>query len=783
MPLYSSQWFRVARLVPSLPASVRLHRHRVRGHTWQVLTDPLHGRQVRLNPPAHALAARLDGRRTVDELWQALQALGDDAPTQDETLALLMTLHRERLVRFDHEPDFGLAGAVAPPTHAGPWRGASGPAGRLLAWRLRLGDPSWLLSRLAGLGRALFSRAGAVAWLAAMALLVAIVALHGGPAATQAQAWLGEPRHWLLALAVYLPMKAVHELAHGLAAQRWGAPVREAGITLMLGLPLPYVDASAASALPRAGQRALVSGAGIAAELLLAAAGWALWALLDDGLARDLALAVAFIGTASSLLFNGNPLQRFDGYHLLCDALQLPNLATRSRAWWAARLRQAVLGRHAAAEPLQAAPGEAPWLVLHAPAALLWMVGVTLGLAAWLGRAHPLLGLLAATVLGVHTLRPLAGGAWRLWRAACTGMGGTAGTEGVGDGGGRRLGRAAALLGGPLVVLAALPLPQQAVLPGVVWADEQAALRTPTAGFVETVWARDGQAVAAGQPVLRLANPGLQARRAAVAARLEQAQHARYGGWALDEGAPAQPAAAQAEEDLARLSQELRQLDDELDGLVIRARRAGRLVLPRGADLPGRHLPRGHLLGQVLDANAPTTLRVALPQSQAVVVRQALAEALAEAPAEERRHPAPATPGTRQTGAAPQGRPTPAATPAAAPDATWSPRLSARVADEPATPRRAALLADAAGATPDLPSPALAERHGGPLRTAPSDPEGRRAAEPLVALDVRIDRPAGALLGQRAWLRVDLGHAPALVQAGRAAWQAWRRAFRAEDGR
>src|SRR3954462_11602089 len=102
----------------------------------------------------------------------------------------------------------------------------------------------------------------------------------------------------------------------------------------MLLTPAPYVDASAANAFQGARQRAVVSAAGILVELALVALGMLAWTLLAPGLVRDAALVVVLICTISTLVFNANPLLRLDGYYVLCDALQLPNLALRSQAWW-----------------------------------------------------------------------------------------------------------------------------------------------------------------------------------------------------------------------------------------------------------------------------------------------------------------------------------------------------------------------------------------------------------------------------------------------------------------
>ncbi len=83
----SPDWHRVAALRPRLRAHARLHRHRYRGQTWHVAEDAASGRMHRYTPAAHEILGRMDGRRTVDELWRAavargVEQFGDDAPTR-----------------------------------------------------------------------------------------------------------------------------------------------------------------------------------------------------------------------------------------------------------------------------------------------------------------------------------------------------------------------------------------------------------------------------------------------------------------------------------------------------------------------------------------------------------------------------------------------------------------------------------------------------------------------------------------------------------------------------
>jgi putative peptide zinc metalloprotease protein len=106
--LHSTSWYRVAGLRPQLREHARLYRHHYRGQRWYVLQDPASGRCHRLSPTAHHLIGLMDGGRTAQEIWDTcLEVLGDDAPTQDETIRLLGLLYQADVLRCDVTPDLG----------------------------------------------------------------------------------------------------------------------------------------------------------------------------------------------------------------------------------------------------------------------------------------------------------------------------------------------------------------------------------------------------------------------------------------------------------------------------------------------------------------------------------------------------------------------------------------------------------------------------------------------------------------------------------------------------
>ena len=599
-PLLSAQWFRVASLRPQLDTQVQIERVSYRRRHWFVLVRSDGSRSFRLNTAAYAFAARCDGRLSMQRLWELLLAeFKDDAPTQDELLQLASRLRESGLLGFDRRPDFGTT--IAAPADAAT---DAQKKNSLLSFRIPMGRPDGWLTGLAPRLAWLFTRGALL--LGSLVVVFGLVAawLNSGMLASYAGAWLATPRLMLLAWFAYPVVKALHELAHALVLKHFGGQVNEWGITLMMFTPVPYVDASGAALLPRTRQRFLVSAAGIMVELLLAALALMFALSVESGWWRDLGLAVFFIGSVSTLLVNGNPLLRFDGYHMLGDALELPNLATRSARHWTERLRRVVL-RVDACGSVTPAPGEAAWWWAYAPAALCYRLLISVGLIGWLGRISFMLGaLIALYVAWTLALQPLV----RLlrWSAA----------PALAEAQSRVAQRRIAWVGAAaLAVITLLPLPYASVAEGIVSLPEHALVRAETDGFVERIHVHDGEHVQVGQVLFSLQAPALNAELARLAGLVNALETERFQSLRSD------PAHAVAiEHEMASANAELARAEEREQQLTVRAAADGSVSMQRASDLPGRFAKQGTVLAQVL-TDEPTTVSVALPQELATLVQ------------------------------------------------------------------------------------------------------------------------------------------------------------------
>jgi putative peptide zinc metalloprotease protein len=598
----SPLWYRVADLTPRLKPYVRVRRRMYRGQPWHVLSDPIACRYHLVDGAAYEIIGRFDGVRTVQQIWESVCAQNPvSAPTQAETIDMLVRLGRRDLFHSGAVPDLDQQHRDRRQETMRRRMAGLNP----LSFRVPLGNPSAWLARLAPRLSFCFGPTAAALW--ALLVVVGLIAAgsHFGELRASAAEGLLTPSFLALAWFCYPIMKLLHELGHALALHHWRGEVRQVGVAFLVLLPVPYIDASAASGLGSRAQRMAVSAAGIMVETGLAALAVLVWIAVEPGVVRDICLTVATIGGVSTLLVNANPLLRFDGYHILTDAASLPNLAPRSMEHWRYLLRRYLL-RVAAAHSPGATRGERVWLCLYAPLSVGYQFWLSATVLLWLAERSPVMAALCAAGLGVALVgRP----GFRALRYLAS----------ANELGSRRhhaIGIAATAALALLLAFTVVPLPLSTTADGIVWVPEHAAVRAATEGFVDRVHVESGTDVRRGDLLVTLRNEALQAELAQAEAQLADAQ-ATY--WrAVQAGvADAQRLAG----DVTRYESDTDRLRTRVSQLALNAGTDGIFVMPKALDLPGAFMQKGELLAYVVAPEA-ADVRVAVPQDRAVLLRE-----------------------------------------------------------------------------------------------------------------------------------------------------------------
>jgi putative peptide zinc metalloprotease protein len=601
-PIFSAAWYRVATLTPRIRTNALIARHQYRGETWYVLRDVASNRVYRFSPASYSVIGLMDGRRTVQDLWDlAVAQLGDAAPTQDELILLLSQLHSADVLQCEVPPD----------TAELLRRGQQMSRRQLmsqwlspLSWRFHLLDPEPMLRRLLPMFRGLFRPWGLVPWLAIVVPALVLMAVHWEALTENLIDRVTTPENALALFLLFPIVKTLHELGHAAAIKAYGGEVHDMGVMLLVFTPIPYVDASSSTAFGSKWRRFVVGGAGMMVELVIASLAMYVWLAAQPGVARSLAHYAIILAGISTVLFNGNPLLRYDGYYMLTDLLEIPNLYTRSRAWlgWAA---ERYLFGVAEAEPPQATPGERVWFVVYAVASFLYRILVVVAIAFFLlDRVFYIaVGLLILT-LGMWVVVPVAKGVRylaaspRLRRTRIRASGITAGAAVA-----------------TVVLLAVVPMPHRTRAEGVVWVPEEALVRPETEGFIDRLVAGPGSRVNVGDVLVVLGNTELASREAVLEARVRELR-ARYHAEKPNDEVRAQIVA----EELQYSLEELTRIRQRLAGLVLRASTEGTFIIPQPESLPGRFVKKGDLLAYVLDLQR-VTVRAVVGQASIDLVR------------------------------------------------------------------------------------------------------------------------------------------------------------------
>jgi putative peptide zinc metalloprotease protein len=385
--------------------------------TW-VVKDPVALRFFQFGADEHFVLRQLDGKRTADEILEDFAR--QRAPrrmTADRLQSFLAGLCRNGLTCWDGPGQGPLLLEQAGTNHR---REALMGWTNVLAIRFAGFNPDALLDRIYPLFRWCFSwwfaACSVIFWLAAAGVVVARQNAF-------AQAWpravefvSGSNLIWL-AIALALT-KVLHELAHALTCKHFGGRCHELGLMLLVFTPCLYCNVTDAWMLRHRWQRIAISAAGILMEFQLASLAVVVWAYTLPGPLHSICLNVIVVCSVGTLMFNGNPLLKYDGYFILSDLVRVPNLWQHSRSCLHDLWRQWILGD---GEPtVLESPARRALLVGYALASIAYRLCLTAVILLLLYRVlHPsgldLLLLAVGASLVVQTIVARAAGFSRWW--------------------------------------------------------------------------------------------------------------------------------------------------------------------------------------------------------------------------------------------------------------------------------------------------------------------------------------------------------------------------------
>jgi len=478
-------------------------RHRYDGRAYWVVKEPVGLNYFRFHEEEFAILNMLNGQTSLQQIRESFQA--EFAPQRislQDLQQFVGMLHRSGLV-ISHTN--GQGRQLRRRGEQKKKKELIGKFVNIFAIRFRGIDPERILNRLLPWFGWLFTTwclmLVSVIGLMAITLVLVNYQEFKGKLPTFQQFFAAN--NWLFLGATMACVKILHEFGHGLSCKKFGGECHEMGFMMLVFTPCLYCNVSDSWMLPNKWQRVFIGAAGMYVELILASIATFLWWFSEDGMFRFLCLSVMFICSVSTVVFNGNPLLRFDGYYITMDTLEIPNLRQKSSEILKRWFQKNCLGLELQDNPFLPTRNRAMfgiytiasfiyrWVVAFGIIMFLNQVLKPYGLQS-LGRAFAVagvVGMLVPAVTAIYKFLKTPGRASKIKR-----------------------GNLLSTVGIAIAVLAFVcffPLPYHVYCPTDVQPKDALEVRTIVAGRVLGWEVKPGQTVAKQQPICRLENRDL----------------------------------------------------------------------------------------------------------------------------------------------------------------------------------------------------------------------------------------------------------------------------------
>lgn len=599
--LFSSDWYRISSLKPNVRDHITVHAHRYRGKRWYMLEDHITGQVRRLTPQSYLIFGLMNGHRTVDDLWiLSSDRLGEEMPTHEEMLQLLASLYQGNLIKMEASGDIEELFKRGSDAKRKKWLGKLKSP---LSIQIPMIDPNQFLTRTLKYVQPVFSKVSLALYCLFILYALFLVGQNLDALTKNIADRVLAADNLLLLWLIYPIVKLLHELGHGYVLKRNGGEVHELGIMLLVFLPMPYVDASAATAFADKKQRMLVGMAGILVELFLAALAVLVWVNSESGLVNSIAFNLIFIVGISTILVNGNPLLRYDGYYVLSDYLETPNLGQRANQYWGWLSKRVLFGTKGFQSPAYD-KREALWLFFYGFSALVYRLALMISIILFVAQQYFAVGVLLAiwslTGTFIWPNLKILKNAW--------------GDKDAGPKGRSPKVVMPIVAAAFIFLLAILPLPLSTSVEGVMHMKDDRRVLGGENCFIDNLHQVAGAEVEIGDLLVSCGNPRLQASSKTLSKQYAEVVAQRQGVW--DD-----PVRIKIfDEEIARLENEIKENRLQLDALNIYAEVQGTWWVTNADDLDGQYISRGKLIGYVI-SNRDVSVLGMIPESEIDLVR------------------------------------------------------------------------------------------------------------------------------------------------------------------
>lgn len=562
----------------SLRSELKFNTRSENGKPFVVIEDPVRSKYFQVGVEEYDFIAALDGKKAASQIVEELERLDGDSVTSEQAITICQWLVQSNLVLSEALDSSTRLGNQASAIDKQKMMGWLNP----ISFKVTLFNPNQILSACQGAFSWLFSGWFFTLWLITGAVAMNVL-FNRWEDLGAASAGILSGTSWISLLVFWLVLKVVHEFAHGLACKKYGGEVPEAGVLFLLFTPMAFVNVTSMWRFSSRWHRIVVAAAGMYVELFISFLALILWSR-SDGMLADQAYNVFLMASITTILFNANPLMRFDGYFILSDLLNVPNLYPKGTRWFGDRCRALFFGTPKTTGLFSTE--EATVARIYGTMAWFWKwsisVGLIIGASVMFDGAGLLLGIIGAVLwIGLpvfNQLKSLFGPDAKISYSKT-----------------RTAVSCLAVAGGLACLFFVLKAPATKSAPAIVRFSDETVIRAAADGFVREILVATGERVEQGQELVRMHNDDLDTEINQTVAELETAKiqsriHRQNGDLSL----------ANVEmEMIAGLETQLAEKQAQRDALVVCSPISGRVFQRNLSDLSGNFINRGDALMSV----------------------------------------------------------------------------------------------------------------------------------------------------------------------------------------
>jgi len=416
--------------------------------------------------------------------------------------------------------------------------------------------------------------------------------------------------NWVWLAAAWVALKVIHEFAHGLCCKRYGGTVREMGLIMILFAPMAYVDVTSSWSFTSRWKRIHVAAAGMLSEILIAGIAAILWTQVESETMRNLFYNIIIMAGISTLLFNANPLMRFDGYYILSDLLDIPNIYSDAQQAISRCTRRVLYGESPRGHSVDGWRG---WFLLfYGASAFVWRILVTISMVIGASVLFEGLGLALAGVgvllwFGMPVTKTITSWFKMLTHRPAMALRGAV--------------LASIAVAGLSSLVCFVPCPGTASAPAIVEYTDLSIVRAGADGFVFRIDVEQGSFVNEGDILIVLRNDELESEVRDLEVAISQSRARQRASHNQGELAKSQVEKRNQQAMEERLATRRKQFDR----LIIRATTSGNVVGRGFENLSGQYLKEGAEVLAIGNENEKE-LQVSIDQSVLDIARSAVGE-------------------------------------------------------------------------------------------------------------------------------------------------------------